>query len=165
MGGGSLHNDINMPKIFTIGFSGKSPDAFLDVLNAVRVRTVWDIRLWRASTHVPFYSGDSLSAALGPRYEYHPEFDPSTEILAGYKEAVLPGLIMKECIANYWSPAPRPRELCRTRLTASACSAQRSHPCNATAAWQLNTLYTNFQTSKLSIYNILKSRNSAGFKN
>ena len=75
-----------MPKIFTIGFSGKSPDAFMDVLNAVRVRAVWDIRLWCTSTYVPFYSGDSLAATLGPRYEYHQEFAPTTEILAGYKE-------------------------------------------------------------------------------
>ena len=58
----------------------------MDVLNAVRVRAVWDIRLWRTSTYVPFYSGDSLAATLGPRYEYHQEFAPTTEILAGYKE-------------------------------------------------------------------------------
>ena len=58
----------------------------MDVLNAVRVRAVWDIRLWRTSTHVPFYSGDSLAAALGDRYEYQPEFAPTTEILAGYKD-------------------------------------------------------------------------------
>lgn len=58
----------------------------MDVLNAVRVRTVWDIRQWRTSTHVPFYSGDSLAGVLGTRYEYHPEFAPSTEILAGYKD-------------------------------------------------------------------------------
>lgn len=58
----------------------------MDVLNAVQVRAVWDIRLWRTSTYVPFYSGDSLSAVLGPRYEYHPEFAPTTEILAGYKD-------------------------------------------------------------------------------
>ncbi len=57
----------------------------MDVLDAVRVHTVWDIRLWRTSTHVPFYSGDSLATALGPRYEYHPEFAPTAEILAGYK--------------------------------------------------------------------------------
>ena len=57
----------------------------MEVLNAVRVRAVWDIRLWRTSTHVPFYNGDSLAATLGPRYEHHPEFAPSTEILAGYK--------------------------------------------------------------------------------
>lgn len=75
-----------MPKIFTIGFSGKSPDAFIDVLDAVRVRAVWDIRQWRTSTYVPFYSGDSLSTTLGPRYEYHPEFAPTSEILARYKD-------------------------------------------------------------------------------
>ena len=75
-----------MAKIFTIGFSGKSPDAFLDVLNAVRVRAIWDIRLWRTSTYVPFYSGDSLACVLGTRYGYHPEFAPTSEILAGYKD-------------------------------------------------------------------------------
>ena len=58
----------------------------MDVLNAVRVRTVWDIRLWRTSTYVPFYSGDNLAATLGTRYEYHPEFAPTSEILAGYKD-------------------------------------------------------------------------------
>lgn len=78
-----------MAKIFTIGFSGKSPDAFLDVLNAVRVRAIWDIRLWRASAYVPFYSGDSLAGVLGTRYEYHPKFAPSTEILAGYKDGCI----------------------------------------------------------------------------
>lgn len=75
-----------MSKIFTIGFSGKSPDGFIEVLNAVRVHAVWDVRLWRASTYVPFYSGDSLAGVLGSRYEYHPEFAPTTEILAGHKD-------------------------------------------------------------------------------
>ena len=75
-----------MTKIFTIGFSGKSPDAFMDVLNAVRIHTVWDVRLWRASTYVPFYSGEKLVAMLGTRYEHHPEFAPTAEILTGYKD-------------------------------------------------------------------------------
>ena len=78
-----------MPKIFTIGFSGKGPDTFMDVLNAVRVRTIWDVRLWRASAYVPFYSGENLATALGDRYEYHPEFAPTTEILAGYKNGTI----------------------------------------------------------------------------
>lgn len=59
----------------------------MDVLNAVCVRAVWDIRLWRTSTYVPFYSGDNLAATLGTRYEYHPEFAPTAEILTGYKDA------------------------------------------------------------------------------
>ena len=78
-----------MPKIFTIGFSGKSPDAFIEVLNAVRVRAVWDVRLWRASAYVPFYSGENLATALGACYEYHPEFAPTTEILTGYKNGTI----------------------------------------------------------------------------
>ena len=49
------------------------------------MRAVWDVRLWRTSAYVPFYSGDSLASVLGARYEYHPEFAPTTEILTGYK--------------------------------------------------------------------------------
>ena len=75
-----------MTKIFTIGFSGKSPDAFLDVLNAARINCVWDIRQWRLSTYVPYYNGDNLAYVLGNRYEYHPEFAPTSDILVGYKD-------------------------------------------------------------------------------
>ncbi len=78
-----------MAKVFTIGFSGKSPDAFMDVLGAVRVRVVWDVRLGRASAYVPFYSGENLATVLGARYEYHPEFAPTTEILAEYKNGTI----------------------------------------------------------------------------
>jgi uncharacterized protein (DUF488 family) len=75
-----------MTKIFTIGFSGKTPEAFLDVLNAARISCVWDIRQWRTSTYVPYYNGDNLAYVLGNRYEYHSEFAPTSDILAGYKD-------------------------------------------------------------------------------
>jgi len=75
-----------MTKIFTIGFSGKSPEAFLDVLNAARISCVWDIRQWRTSTYVPYYNGDNLENILSNRYEYHPEFAPTADILARYKD-------------------------------------------------------------------------------
>lgn len=75
-----------MTKIFTIGFSGKSPEAFLDVLNAARISCVWDIRQWRTSTYVPYYNGDNLANVLDKCYEYHPEFAPTSDILAGYKD-------------------------------------------------------------------------------
>lgn len=75
-----------MTKIFTIGFSGKKPDDFLDILNATRISCVWDIRLWRTSTYVPFYNGQNLATTLGARYEHHPEFAPMSEILARYKD-------------------------------------------------------------------------------
>ena len=61
----------------------------MDVLNAVRVRTIWDVRLWRISAYVPFYSGENLATALGDRYEYHPEFAPTKEILTEYKNGTI----------------------------------------------------------------------------
>ena len=76
----------DMTKIFTIGFSGKSPEVFLEVLDAARIAKVWDIRQWRTSTYVPYYNGDNLAASLGNRYEYHPEFAPTSDILANYKD-------------------------------------------------------------------------------
>ena len=78
-----------MTKIFTIGFSGKKPDDFLDILNAAKINCVWDIRLWSTSRFVPFYSGTNLAATLGSRYEHHPEFAPTTGILAGYKDGCI----------------------------------------------------------------------------
>ena len=77
---------IDMTKIFTIGFSGKSPEAFLDVLNAASISCVWDIRQWLTSTYVPYYNGNNLANILGNRYEYHPEFAPTADILASYKD-------------------------------------------------------------------------------
>ena len=77
---------IDMTKIFTIGFSGKTPEAFLDVLNAARINCVWDIRQWRTSTYVPYYNGDNLAKVLSNRYEYHPEFAPTSDILTAYKD-------------------------------------------------------------------------------
>ena len=82
----SQHNNIDTPKIFTIGFSGKSPDAFLEVLNAVRVRAVWDIRQWRTAHTYHFTVAKLWPRHWGDRYEYHPEFAPTVEILAGYKD-------------------------------------------------------------------------------
>ena len=79
----------DMTKIFTIGFSGKKPEIFLEVLDAARINCVWDIRLWRTSTYVPYYNGDNLAAVLGKLYEYHPEFAPSGEFLADYKDKKL----------------------------------------------------------------------------
>lgn len=62
---------------------------FLDILNAAKINCVWDIRLWRTSRFVPFYSGTNLAATLGSRYEHHPEFAPTTDILAGYKDGCI----------------------------------------------------------------------------
>ena len=38
---------------------------------------------------MPYYNGDNLAAVLGNRYEYHPEFAPSGDFLADYKDKKL----------------------------------------------------------------------------
>ena len=80
------YSGTDMTKIFTIGFSGKKPEVFLEILDAARIRCVWDIRLWRVSKYVPYYSGENLANVLGDRYEYHPEFAPTFEILTSFKD-------------------------------------------------------------------------------
>lgn len=108
----------------------------MDVLNAVRVRTVWDIRLWRTSTHVPFYGGDSLSAALGDRYEYHPEFAPSSEILAGYKDGRISWpdyerMYLELLAARQPAAGITPNALDRICLLCTEKSALQCHRCLA----------------------------------
>jgi hypothetical protein len=58
---------------------------YISCNNAARISCVWDIRQWRTSTYVQYYNGDNLANILGNRYEYHPEFAPTADILARYK--------------------------------------------------------------------------------
>ena len=101
-----------MPKIFTIGFSDKSPEAFLEVLDAARIRCVWDIRLWRVSKYVPYYSGENLATVLGDRYEYHPEFAPEFEMLTAFKDKK----------ANWADAEPIYRRLIAGRAPLAGCN-------------------------------------------
>lgn len=73
-------------KTYTIGFSGKTKEQFMDAINAAKVRRVIDIRLWRAARFVPWASGINLAAVLGDRYLYMPELAPTKELLTGYKD-------------------------------------------------------------------------------
>ena len=104
----------------------------MDVLDAVRVRTVWDIRLWRTSTHVPFYNGDSLAATLGPRYEHHPEFAPTAQILAGYKDGRITWpdyerMYHELLVARHPTVVLAPTDLDRICLLCTEKSAKQCH--------------------------------------
>lgn len=61
----------------------------MDALNAVGVKTLVDIRLWRQSRFVPWASGVNLSAALGDHYRHMSELAPMKELLAGYKDGAI----------------------------------------------------------------------------
>jgi uncharacterized protein (DUF488 family) len=76
-------------KIYTIGFSGKKADEFYEILDAVRVRKLIDIRLWRTARFVPWANGKNLAEHLGDRYVYMPELTPTKELLIAYKDEMI----------------------------------------------------------------------------
>ena len=78
-----------MPTIYTIGFVGNTKDQFMEILNAVGVRVLIDIRLWRTARFVPWASGANLAAALGDQYRYMPELVPTKELLTDYKTSAI----------------------------------------------------------------------------
>lgn len=78
-----------MATIYTIGFSGKKQDSFLEVLGAVGIKTLIDIRLWRVARFVPWASGANLQNALGDWYKYMPELAPTKKLLTAYKNGGL----------------------------------------------------------------------------
>ncbi len=78
-----------MATIYTIGFSGKKQDIFMDILAAAGVKKLIDIRLWRTARFVPWASGSNLSAALGDRYISMPELAPTKELLTAYKDGAI----------------------------------------------------------------------------
>lgn len=110
----------------------KADKAFLEVLDAARIRCVWDIRLWRVSKHVPYYSGENLATVLGDRYEYHPEFAPEFEMLTAFKDKKATWAdsepIYRRLIAGRTPLAGRsPDELDRICLM---CTEKTAHQCH-----------------------------------
>ena len=78
-----------MIKVFTIGFGGKTKDQFMEILDAVGIRALIDIRLWRVARFVPWAGGENLATAPGGRYIYVPEFAPTKELLTGYRDGTV----------------------------------------------------------------------------
>jgi uncharacterized protein (DUF488 family) len=78
-----------MKTIYTIGFSGKKQDVFMDILAAADVKKLIDIRLWRAARFVPWASGANLVSALGDKYLAMPELAPTKELLTAYKDGAI----------------------------------------------------------------------------
>ena len=78
-----------MLKIYTIGTNGKNKEIFAEILNAVDVNTVIDVRLWRQSRFVPWTSGTNLQRILGNRYKYMPELAPTLDLLTKIKNGTI----------------------------------------------------------------------------
>jgi len=143
---------IGMTKIFTIGFSGKSPEAFLDVLNAARISCVWDIRQWRTSAYVPYYNGDNLAEVLGNHYEYHPEFAPTSDILAGHKDKKITWAEYEKLYRELLQRRNPLQDCGVSRLDRICLLCTENRPCNAIVGSPPNILRNNYQILKSCIY-------------
>lgn len=78
-----------MATVFTIGFTKKSLQEFVESLRAAGVRRVVDVRL-RNTSQLAGWSKQPdfaylLESGFGIAYEHHPEFAPTDEILDAYK--------------------------------------------------------------------------------
>jgi uncharacterized protein (DUF488 family) len=79
-----------MNTIYTIGFTRKTLQQFIERLRAADVREVIDIRLrntsqlagWSKYPDIAYL----LTAGFGINYEYHPEFAPTAELLDRYNK-------------------------------------------------------------------------------
>ena len=78
-----------MPTICTIGYTKKSLEHFVRLLQEAGVDAVIDIRLRNTSQLAGFAKRDDLAFLLckgfGIKYEHHPELAPTPEILDAYK--------------------------------------------------------------------------------
>ena len=79
-----------MITIYTIGFTKKSLQQFIETLRAAGVRKVIDVRL-RNTSQLAGWSkspdfGYLLEAGFGIGYEHPPEFPPTDELLDTYKK-------------------------------------------------------------------------------
>jgi uncharacterized protein (DUF488 family) len=131
-----------MPTIYTIGYTQKSLERFIHLLQEAGVDAVVDVRLRNTSQLAGFAKRDDLAFLLqrgfGIEYEHHPELAPTPEIFeaykadgdwAAYEREFLPllagrdtGGIGKELMARYRSPCllcTEPRaDYCHRRLVA-----------------------------------------------
>lgn len=80
-----------MQTIYTIGYTKKSLEQFIRLLQQAGVDAVLDIRLRNTSQLAGFSKRDDLEfllrAGFGIQYEHRPDLAPTPEILDGYKDS------------------------------------------------------------------------------
>ena len=79
-----------MTTVYTIGFTRKTLQEFIERLRAAGVRKVIDIRLRNTSQLAGWSKYPDISylltAGFGLSYEHHPEFAPTAELLDNYRK-------------------------------------------------------------------------------
>lgn len=78
-----------MPTIFTIGYTKKSLQRFIELLQEAEVDAIIDVRLRNTSQLAGFSKRDDLAFLLregfGLEYEHRPDLAPTSEIMDAYK--------------------------------------------------------------------------------
>jgi len=78
-----------MPSIYTIGYTKKTLERFIRLLQEAGVDAIVDVRLRNTSQLAGFAKRDDLAFLLregfGIEYEHHPDLAPTPEILDAYK--------------------------------------------------------------------------------
>jgi uncharacterized protein (DUF488 family) len=81
---------MSMTTVYTIGFTRKTLQEFIERLRAAGVRKVIDIRLRNTSQLAGWSKYPDISylltAGFGLNYEHHPEFAPTAELLDNYRK-------------------------------------------------------------------------------
>jgi len=76
-------------RLYTIGFTGKSAEAFFETLRSAGAARLLDVRLKNTSQLAGFTKRDDLSyllrALLGMGYAHLPELAPTEELMSRYK--------------------------------------------------------------------------------
>ncbi len=79
-----------MTTIYTIGFTKKTLQEFIEALRQAGVQRVIDVRLRNTSQLAGWSKYPDfaylLEGGFGIAYEHHPEFAPTGELLDGYKQ-------------------------------------------------------------------------------
>ena len=85
----TAQNKEPMKTIYTIGFTKKTLQQFIERLHDASVRAVIDVRLRNTSQLAGWSKYPDIAyllvAGFGLDYEYHPEFAPTDELLDRYK--------------------------------------------------------------------------------
>lgn len=121
--------------MWTLGYSGHTPDSFLASVQAARIRCVVDVRSVPFSRK-PGFSKRALSASLeaaGVRYEHRPELGASRELLQRKKG----GATFSEIAKNYRASLARKGpaldalgELVRGQRSALMCLEKDAGECH-----------------------------------
>ena len=141
-----------MIKIYTIGVSGKGLDDIVAVMDAVGVRQLVDVRLWRASKFAPWAGGDNLERILGARYKSVPQLAPRADLLARYKSGVTDwaGYVRE---FNDILAVRAPEKLFTRDSLHNVCFLCMERRINAIGVWSRNTWHSILMMCRLFICN------------